>query len=110
MPADLPWRVDEGVRRAKAASLLGHRTIRAFHLLPGGATRDLDVPLAGLLARRAFIDRSGPADRAKWDRIFRGMRRDPAALPRIAVVRASRGTPIEDVVLFPSLTIHPPPP
>ena len=107
---DLPRRVDEGVRRAKAASLLGHETIRAFHLLPGGATRELDVPLAGLLSRKAIIDRSAPVDRAKWDGIYRGMRRDPTALPRIAVVRASRGTPIEDVRLFPSLTLLPPPP
>ena len=107
MAAALPWRVDEGVRRAKVASLLGHATVRAFHLLPGGATREFDVPLDGLLSKKAFIDRSGPADRAKWDRIFRGMRRDPAALPRIAVVRASRGTPIEDVRLFPSLALLP---
>ena len=72
--------------------------------------RNLDVPLAGLLSRLDFIDRTLPAMRQKWDRIWDRMRRDPSALPRIVVVRSARGTPVEDVVLFPGHTLMPPSP
>ena len=94
--ADLPYRVDEGVKRAKAGWFLGLPTIRAtlfdakMHVV-----RHFDVPLAGLLSRKSVIERITREQDDHWISIFNGMRRDPAAFPRIEVVRASRGTPIE---------------
>ena len=96
--ADLPYRVDDGVKRAKAAWFLGLPTIRAtlfdsrMH-----AVRHFDVPLAGLLSRKAVVERLTREQDDDWIRVFAGMRRDPSALPRIEVVRAGRGTPIEHV-------------
>ena len=108
---DGPYRVDDGVKRAKAAQLLGHATVRAeLRDRNSRFVRNLDVPLAGLLSRLDLIDRTIPAVRQKWEKIWHGMRRDPAALPRIVVVRSSRGTPVENVTLFPSLTLLPPGP
>ena len=107
--ADGPYRVDDGVKRAKAALLLGRPSVRAeLRDAQSKLLREFDVPLAGLLSRLALIDRTIPGVRTKWDRIWHGMRRDPAALPRIVVVRSSRGTPLENVTLFPSLTLMPP--
>ena len=107
--ADLPYRVDDGVKRAKAAWLLGLPTVRAVLLnRRSEVVRAFDVPIAGLLSRKSFIDLTLPGSRQRWSRIWSGMRRDPSAVTRIELVRASRGTPIEDVVLFPHLV--PPPP
>ena len=109
--ADLPYRVDDGVKRAKAAQLLGPPTIRAVLLnRKSEVVRTFDVPLAGLLSRKSFVDLTGPGQPGRWTRILDGMRRDPSALPRIELVRASRGTPIEDVTLFPSFYGPPPAP
>ena len=109
--ATLPYRVDEGVKRAKAALLLGHATVRGS-LMRADSTLDrpFDVPIAGLLSRRNWIDRSTAVGRARWDQIWHGMRHDPAALPKIVVVRSARDVALEDVTLFPSLSLVPPGP
>lgn len=86
------YRIDEGVRRAKAAWLCGHETIAARI---DGLGEIIQVPIAFLLSPKTRIEDNGPRG-GSWGTIYRATQRD-ATLPPIIINPGTNGTPIADV-------------
>ena len=86
------YRIDEGVRRAKAAWLCGQETIAAQI---GGLGEIIQVPISALLSPEIRIEDIGPRG-GSWGAIHRMTQRG-AALPPIAIVPGTFGTPNAEV-------------
>ena len=89
--------INEGVRRAKAASLAGHETIWA-HV--GSSMREQKVPLGVLLSPKKVIDARTPREIARWLSVKQGMAHEPDLFPPIHVVAGTDGTPIAQVAVL----------
>ena len=85
-------RIDEGVRRAKAAWLCGQETIAAQI---NGLGEVIQVPLAALLSLKERIEDRGPRG-GTWGVIYRMTQRG-IALPPIVINPGTVGTPIAEV-------------
>ncbi len=86
------YRIDEGVRRAKAAWLCGQETIAAQI---DGLDEIIQVPISVLLSPKTRIEDIGPRG-GSWGTIYRMTQRG-AALPPIVIVPGTFGTPIAEV-------------
>lgn len=86
------YEIREGVRRAKAAWLCRHETIRA---VIGSSDDAVEVPVDSLLSPKPIIEDIGPRG-GDWGRAYRGTQRGDI-LPPIVVMPGSFGTPIADV-------------
>jgi hypothetical protein len=90
------YMINEGVRRAKAADLAGHRTIWAQ---VGQSTTETKVPVDSLPSPKKVIDVRAPRELVRWQSIERGMSEEPDLLPPIHVLQGSRGVPIRQVTV-----------
>jgi len=86
------YKIDEGVRRAKAAWLCGRETISAQI---DGVGEIIQVPLSALRSPKAIIEDFGPRG-ADWGLVYRGTKRGDT-LPPIVIVAGAGGIPISDV-------------
>ena len=91
------YEINEGVRRAKAASLAGHTTIWA-HV--GTSMTEQKVDLESLLSPKVVIDVRTPRELARWLSVKDGMAREPDLFPPIHVVPGSKGVPIRQVTVL----------
>lgn len=67
------YRVMEGVRRAKAAQLFGHRTIRAEVVNARGLSLgEADLPIDSLRSPKFTVRRVTRADETRWQRAVAG--------------------------------------
>jgi hypothetical protein len=88
------FEIIDGVRRAKAADLLGHHRIWA---VVDDAGAEQQVPVRSLLSPKQAIDVSTPRERQRWLNVRSGMADEPDLLPPIIVRRGSSGVPIRDL-------------
>ena len=86
------YKIQEGVRRAKAAWLCGRETIAAQ---VDGLGDIIQVSIASLRSPKSRIEDNGPRG-ASWGVIYRMTQRGQE-LPPIAIVPGSRGVPIAEV-------------
>jgi hypothetical protein len=86
------YEIQDGVRRAKAASRCRRETIAA---LINEDTEIVQIPLAVLLSPKTRIEDSGPRG-ASWGVIYRMTQRNEE-LPPIVIVPGSFGIPVADV-------------
>lgn len=86
------YQIQESVRRAKAAWLCGQETITAQI---DGLGEIIQVPIFVLLSPKTRIEDIGPRG-GTWGTIYRMTQRG-AALPPIAIVPGTFGTPIAEV-------------
>lgn len=93
------YRVMDGVRRAKAAHLLGHTLIRALVVdASGQALGECDIPLDLLRSPKTLIRRITTADETRWKRAIAGANQSVLPYPPITIQPdADKGTRIEDV-------------
>ena len=90
------YQIRDGVRRAKAAHLLGLETIWAE---VGDSGIERKVLVSSLLSPKKQIDLRKPEQLERWLSIMNGMAEEPDLLPPIIVLPGWRGTPIADVVV-----------
>jgi hypothetical protein len=88
------YKITDGVRRAKAASLAGHQTIWAR---VGQSQREEKMPIRSLCSPQKEIDVRQTSELERWMQVKRGMSQEPDLFPPIDVVPGSAGTPIEEV-------------
>lgn len=86
--------INEGVRRAKAADLAGHKTIWA-HV--GTSMIEQKIEVQRLLSPKTTIDVGTSRELARWQSIKAGMMQEPDLFPPIHVIQGSYGTPISRV-------------
>ncbi len=86
--------IDDGVRRAKAAQIAGHREIWAQ---VAGSPTERKLPLDSLLSPKKTIDVRAPVERQRWENVKAGMAEEPDLFPPINVVPGPQGTPLKDV-------------
>jgi len=93
------YRVMDGVRRAKAASLNGHAELHAEVIDPKGQSLgECAVPVDALRSPKALIRRITPADETRWNRAAAGANQVVLPYPPITVQPSTeQGTRIEDV-------------
>ena len=93
------YRIMEGVRRAKAAHMLGHTRIRVEVVDPAGQSfGEADIPIATLRSPKALIRRITKADETRWIRVVAGAQQSILPYPPIVVQPGrEQGTKIEDV-------------
>lgn len=92
------FEIIDGVRRAKAAEMAGHTTIRAQLLGKDGTIlTEQDVSIEQLRSPKATIRRLTAADHRRWNRILQGSKQDPLPFPFILVQSGNRGIKIRDV-------------
>ena len=91
------YRIDEGVRRAKAAWLCGHETIAARI---DGLGEIIQVPIAALLSPKTRIEDNGPRG-GSWGTIYRATQRGavlpPIIINLVIINPGTNGIPIADV-------------
>ena len=68
------YRIVDGVRRAKAAEMLGARTISAEVQVGGRIVQRLELSLDVLRSSKGVIDASTPAAAARFSRVLEGTR------------------------------------
>jgi len=96
--AGTTYRVIDGVRRAKATSLVGFTAIPAIvYESQGTRLGECDLPLDALLSPRDFIPRKTRADETRWQRAVDGAKVWPPRFPPISVILGQRGWPLFDV-------------
>jgi len=93
------YRIQEGVRRAKAADMCGHTRIRAEVIGAAGQSLGIgDVPLDTLRSPKFTIRRITQADETRWNRALAGAQQSILPYPAITVQPGSEGgTRIRDV-------------
>jgi len=93
------YRVMEGVRRAKAASMHGHMEIRAEIVDANGQSQGEGLlPLDALRSPKALIRRITTADETRWHRAVAGAMQAVLPYPLITVQPCGeQGTKIEAV-------------
>lgn len=93
------YRVMDGVRRAKAAQLLGHSLIPAEVVDASGlSVGECDMPINMLRSPKALIRRITTADETRWIRAIAGANQPVLPYPPITVQPdVERGTRFEDV-------------
>ena len=96
---DAYYRVMEGVRRAKAAQLFGHRSIRAEIVDASGRSfGEGDLPIDSLRSPKILIRRMKRADETRWTRVVADVKQAFLPYPPITVQPCgNQGIPIEDV-------------
>jgi len=96
--ADELFEIEEGVRRSKAADILGHQTIMARIIREGQADIIQDIPLSSLRSPKEFIDTSKYDDAIRFGETLEKTRISPVGQGNaIKVHPGGRGTPIRDV-------------
>lgn len=88
------YKINDGVRRAKAADLAGHDTIWAR---VGRNVVERKVPIRALRSPKTEIDLRPRGERERWESVKAGMAKEPDLFPPIDVVPSADGVPIEDV-------------
>ena len=92
------FRIHEGIRRAKAAQLAGHRSILAEVF--GKDDKSLGVhalSLDSVLAWNPTIRRVSQADEIRWKRAEAGARQAVLPFPPIMVYHSTKGIPLRNV-------------
>ena len=93
--ADDVFEIVDGVRRAKAAELLGKKSISARL---GGSMDVIEIPLANLRSpNKSVIDAAGATNAKRFSSVLEGVR--AGNTPPISVNAGSRGPSIFDVIL-----------
>src|SRR5438105_4326983 len=93
------YRVMDGVRRAKAAYMHGHKQIRAEVVDKSGQSLgQVDIPIDALRSPKRLIRRVTPADERRWNRAVAGAQQGALPYPLIMVEPCGEmGTKIIDV-------------
>lgn len=90
--------INDGVRRAKAAEMVGRKTIPAHVFSPDGRfLYQSDVPIDCLYSPKSMIERISPADEARWTRAVAGAASHEILFPPIEVQAGTRGVKLDDV-------------
>ena len=89
----------DGVRRAKAAQLLGHTQIRAEVVDPNGQSLgEGEIPLDALRSPKPLIRRITKADERRWNRVLAGAKQAVLSYPPITIQPGGpQGSKMEDV-------------
>ena len=85
--------IRDGVRRAKAAWMLGHVDIWAR---VDGETADRKLPIESLRSPKLAIDTAEKGGK-RWANVLDGMSHEPDLIESITVVPGDIGIPIRDV-------------
>jgi len=98
-PSGALYHILDGVRRAKAAQMLGHADIRAEVIGESGQSLgEGEIPIKVLRSPKTLIRRLTSADETRWSRVLAGAQEDVLSFPPITVQPSrERGTRIEDV-------------
>jgi hypothetical protein len=93
------YRIQEGVRRAKAADMCGQlRTLAEVVSSTGQCLGIGELPLDALRSPKSTIRRITPADETRWNRALAGAQQPVLPYPAITVQPGGeRGTRIRDV-------------
>lgn len=97
---DQTYEIMNGVRRAKAAQMAGHQTIRVKLYAKGGAKliREFDVLISALRSpHKSSIARISLADQNRWQSVVDGAKQAPLLFPAVEIVEGSRGVKVEDI-------------
>jgi hypothetical protein len=89
--------IDDGVRRAKAAQLAGHRDIWAR---VGESSTERKLPIESLRSPKKVIDVRQEGERERWEGVRKGMAQEPDLFPPIDVMPGAHGTPIGEVTVI----------
>lgn len=96
--ADEVYEIGEGVRRSKAADILGHETIMARIIREGQPDVFQQVPLSSLRSPKDFIDASTLKEIERFGETLELTRNAPVGLGSAIEVRpGGRGIPISEV-------------
>lgn len=97
--ADDTYEIVDGVRRAKAAQLVGKTSIKAEVRVAGKTTKRIDIPLEKLRSpNKTAIDvSSSQANMNRWQSVVEGTKAGEITQP-IVVSPGSRGLSIVDVL------------
>jgi RHS repeat-associated protein len=91
------YEILDGVRRAKAAEMLGHKTIPAnIYDAAGNLVGKTDIPIDSLRSPKDLIDIAKEVDALRWQDTFTKTKAG-SPIPPITVQPGSRGIPIKDV-------------
>lgn len=103
MSADKGYRIQDGVRRAKAFQLAGLDTIQARLMFPDAKeSPTFQVALSTLRSPKPVIDLDEGSNRPRWENIWKAIQQGmPECIPHIVVVEDSSGTPLSDVQVIP---------
>jgi hypothetical protein len=93
------YRIQDGVRRAKAALIEGHQQIPVEVIdVNGQSLGKGEVPIEALRSPKKVIRRITPADETRWQRAVAGAQRAVLPFPPITVQPGGeQGTKIKDV-------------
>ena len=94
------YRIIDGVRRAKAAQMLGHAQIRAEVIDRSGLSLgEAEVPIDALSSPKLEIRRITRPDESRWKRVLQGARQSVLPYPAITIQPATvSGTRLIDVI------------
>lgn len=100
---DEGFEIAEGVRRTKAADILGHETIMARVIREGHPDIYQEIPISSLRSPKGFIDASNYDNAVRFGETLEKTRLAPVGIPNAIDVRpGGSGVPIRDVrVLYP---------
>ena len=93
------YEIVDGIRRAKAASELGHETIPAQIIKDGSLGEPFDVPLENLRSPKDFIKMEDSADYNKWMDRLEEVRTGDGFHPITVAPGSYGGIPIGDVTI-----------